>query len=841
MPNRKLGGWVFAAAVVIVLGGFWVRVHDLAHLPPGFVFDAEGLADALRLARGIPFPLYFDTRPEPLYRFVLAGWFHLAGTSFFAALFMSALISTLGIALAYQAGRVLLRGTSGAQVGALIAAAALAASMPNVFLARSTYRLVLLTPVLFLAVIMLLRAARSRRWQRWALAGGITTFAVHTYLAGIAAIGWLAGFLLHQALVQKPRPRWKNILSAGLGAFIVLLPWLGLIAFVPDLFARVLRASDKVTTASPIERMITGLPLALGEIFIGNEPHVLFNAPYTAALTPPLILLAVIGIGAALYHWRRIEGALLVGGLIVFLFPAILSNEPNTPSRLTGTVAFMCLFAAWGGSMVFGFHLTPVAKSATPPLHLGQHLATADRGLGGEVLKMLALVILVFGSLLITQRNYRAVFMDADRYSDPNGLHSIPTNYTLAYLEALEYLTHVTQPTYVPVRMLDTELGAFVTQRGAYPHVTTWARYGLTELPAGQIFYPEYGYFHLAQSPTEALQALLLPDENTIVLLPPNPDASATIQRPEGKNAIPLYSASYGWIYGRTAPRPASPLPDAIPALTSQVIYGDGLELVGSSTQNQLEANTMFDVVVAWQVTAPQPADIVTGLQLLSVPDYGVIYNDSQRVLPFLYPSARWQPGDIIPDLHVARMPEEIASGWYRWGAYAYVLPYADSQLPVQQPPAVNALAKMWLWGALSPDALPYAAAAPADMLPINAHFENSVMLLGYDLQQTASEWHITLYWQSEQLPDVDYTLFVHALDEAGNLVAQQDGLPNGGATPVWAWQPGYIIATQHTLPALDNIHALRAGMYHSVTQASVPATIEGEAQTDSAVLIWQK
>lgn len=59
----------------------------------------------------------------------------------------------------------------------------------------------------------------------------------------------------------------------------------------------------------------------------------------------------------------------------------------------------------------------------------------------------------------------------------------------------------------------------------------------------------------------------------------------------------------------------------------------------------------------------------------------------------------------------------------------------------------------------------------------------------------------ITLYWRSESQLPLDYTVFVHIRNSAGEIVAQKDQPPLKGAYPTSLWDPGEIIADEITIP----------------------------------------
>jgi len=75
-----------------------------------------------------------------------------------------------------------------------------------------------------------------------------------------------------------------------------------------------------------------------------------------------------------------------------------------------------------------------------------------------------------------------------------------------------------------------------------------------------------------------------------------------------------------------------------------------------------------------------------------------------------------------------------------------------------------------------------------------------------------------SLYWQARATMDEDYTVFVHLLDEGGNLRAQQDCQPQGGDYPTSLWRRGEVIWDDHDIPLPPDlpvgIYRLAAGMY---------------------------
>jgi hypothetical protein len=94
----------------------------------------------------------------------------------------------------------------------------------------------------------------------------------------------------------------------------------------------------------------------------------------------------------------------------------------------------------------------------------------------------------------------------------------------------------------------------------------------------------------------------------------------------------------------------------------------------------------------------------------------------------------------------------------------------------------------------------------------INMPFGPEITLAAYELQ-AGDQLVTTLYWQSQSRPDIPYTVFIHVVDEAGNIPIQQDIMPQNGRLPTTCWQPQEIITDTHEL----DMTSLEAGQYHVV------------------------
>ncbi|HLF25150.1 MAG TPA: glycosyltransferase family 39 protein [Anaerolineae bacterium] len=90
---------------------------------------------------------------------------------------------------------------------------------------------------------------------------------------------------------------------------------------------------------------------------------------------------------------------------------------------------------------------------------------------------------------------------------------------------------------------------------------------------------------------------------------------------------------------------------------------------------------------------------------------------------------------------------------------------------------------------------------APDPQVEQHAAFDRQIALLGSDLTESASALDLTLYWQALAQPPHAYTVFVHILDNDGQLIAQQDNMPVHDQLPTSCWQPREIVADPYTIP----------------------------------------
>jgi hypothetical protein len=122
---------------------------------------------------------------------------------------------------------------------------------------------------------------------------------------------------------------------------------------------------------------------------------------------------------------------------------------------------------------------------------------------------------------------------------------------------------------------------------------------------------------------------------------------------------------------------------------------------------------------------------------------------------------------------------------------------------------------------------------------PLWLSLDRKVALIGYDLYpeqvSPGEEWEITLYWQAQRRMG-RYTVFLHLVNDEGEIVAQVDEQPLGGDYPTQFWQIGEEVQDAHRLSVPGDLppgeYTLDGGLYVLETGKRLPIVEAKEGQT---------
>jgi hypothetical protein len=238
-----------------------------------------------------------------------------------------------------------------------------------------------------------------------------------------------------------------------------------------------------------------------------------------------------------------------------------------------------------------------------------------------------------------------------------------------------------------------------------------------------------------------------------------------------------------------------------------------GLRFLGYS-QDRQEARPGEAVLVTlfWERANGKPADGAVALHLLDA-DGAVAREWTLPPVRADYPPAAWRPGERLRGQHALRLPAGLADG-----SYAFTLEGRPLGTLAVAGPQRN-------------------YEAPAYETAVGARFGDAIELVGYSSSRAdfapAAPLTVTLVWRGRAEMAVSYRVFVHLVDERGEIVAQSDAEPADWVRPTTGWALGEYVVDSHQLnvPAgLDPAGLrLRVGLYDATSGARLP-TAAGEA-----------
>jgi hypothetical protein len=251
-----------------------------------------------------------------------------------------------------------------------------------------------------------------------------------------------------------------------------------------------------------------------------------------------------------------------------------------------------------------------------------------------------------------------------------------------------------------------------------------------------------------------------------------------------------------------------------------------------------------LDLTLYWQARTTPSANWTMALQLVSpVPgDTTLRLNYNHWPGRGNLPTSAWPEGPIWRDHYVIPLP----AGEYVTGAWrvqvAMIDPQSGQRVPVQQAGAsVGDAASLKLLRV--PDGNP-TLFTDGQHPPEPPRFGEAAELRAYRIERDPTAWRVALAWESIAPLAADYTIFVHAYDAEGNLLATGDGPPRGGHFPTSLWQPGDRILDTHTLSmkdvAEDAVAQIAVGLYDPTTGERISASRADVPLPNYAVILWE-
>lgn len=742
---------------------------------------------ALMTGRGLPEIIAGaagDIHP-PLYYVLLSWWSHFGGTNEYGLRFLSVGLGLLLVAVVYALGKKLFGRAGG------LAAALIAAISPFLVYYSQETRMYMLGAFLCAAAgFALLKALEDRRyWPAYGLAVAASLYT--QYYAFGMILGLNVFFLL--VLAHRGRGDWPGWLGANLGAAVLYVPWLPLLANQASLWPRV------VETQSANADL--GLWFASGAVLAGLGP------------VAPKDLSLAAGIASYLAPGMAL---LLLAGLVWPLLNRARGGRLASRAWLPGLVmASTAVLVSWGSLLV------PFWRAPFQPKFLVFGLPWLYLWMG------LGAACLVSATRCLAGRAF------PDRQGAGRGLPGLVRTGFLALPAGLPLLAiGLAAATGLQWYYFDPRYSRD-DYRGLARYVEAQARPGdaiILDAPGqSEIF----GYYYRGQLPIYPLPSQRPMNETSagveleavsghssrlwaVLWGQRESDPNGFIERWLDQRGFKTADRWYGGV--RLALYSVAGVQEnSIPV---NVRFGDYARLSTASLRvahsgeggplARVASGDVIPLTLQWEALAPTPQPYKVFVHLLG-PNSTLWGQHDAEPAGGAQPSSSWRPGETIADNHGLPVPHGVPPGTYEIEVGLYNT-QDGRRLPVFDA-AGNLMGDRVVF---QPINVSRPAIFPAkDALVIERPLDTrlgDISLLGYEFFKLGTEVgnrvfqggdvaHLALFWQaSGPVSPSNHPMTVSLLDSAGREVPSAAALA-GQDYPTDRWDPGEMVRAQYKVP----------------------------------------
>jgi hypothetical protein len=300
------------------------------------------------------------------------------------------------------------------------------------------------------------------------------------------------------------------------------------------------------------------------------------------------------------------------------------------------------------------------------------------------------------------------------------------------------------------------------------------------------------------------------------------------------------------WVRPLFAPPPLQSAASVSPQHPLEAQYSESIGLLGYDLHaDALGPGRYVEVTLYWRALQPIKTDYTLALQLAALAP-----GDTRTLLNFNtwpgggnLPTAAWPVGLVITDHYRVPLPLDtgITQAW-RLQSLLYDA-RTGTRLPLtldgQAGEPALTLGTLRVLGT-SGVALPDSARLASPVI-----FDLAIALSHGQVDGRSSNVRVQLLWQSVKPLPRDVTVFVHAYDAAGRLVATGDGPPMSGNFPTSLWQTGDRVLDEHTLAlpaglALNDVQ-IKVGLYRPEDTARLETRQGVTRLSEDAVEVWPR
>ncbi|MBC7223362.1 MAG: hypothetical protein H5T59_03665 [Anaerolineae bacterium] len=644
------------AVLALTLGAAAFRFYRLDAVPPGFHYDeAYEAVEALQVlgSGGAYHPIFFPGNfgVEPLFIYLTALAFRLAGASPTVMRAVSACMGTLTVPALYLLAREMRRADPTLPRPFPLAAAAVLAGLRwHAHFSRVGIEPVLVPLVAALAFALMWRGLRSASLWPWAGAGLFLGLGPYTYPAG-RLLPVLAAAVAAWGLAwdgPRWRPRWRGMLVAAAAAAVVMAPLLLLFLRQPDLLT--LRASQVAVAGREAGSPWTNILRTLRMFHLEGDWNPRSNIPGAPALDPWLAALFTLGLALAVWRWRRPAWASLPLWLGVMLLPTALSEYAPHFRRAIGAAPAVALLAGLAAAQVLAWGAQWMARWRARGPARAPWLPAVGAGL--------LVVGLWAGSVACAARDYFVRWAH-----DPSLFYAFDVG-----------LWRLGQA----LRDLEGRGTVYLTPRSTAHYTLAFALWGTR--PDVRSFDARHGLVLPARPEGPTWYAVILHEDWRFPLLVdrflPRAQVARTFPDRAGKPYAQIWQV------------PPEGFGAVAPARPAEARLGGTIALAGCDLEPApARPGQSLYVTLYWQALGPVSEDYTVFTHLLGPfnPETGgpVWAGHDGQPLAGSYPTSRWAGGEWVLDQHEIPLPSDLPPGTYQLEAGMYLLATGE-RLPVE-------------------------------------------------------------------------------------------------------------------------------------------------------------
>lgn len=351
--------------ILIILVATWLRLNDLAQLPPGLHFDlAFNALDIARLQLG-DYRIFFpaNTGREPLFIYLQALGAYALGLTPFTLRLTSAIVGVVTIPLMYAFTRQL----TGSRAIAGLTTIFSAISFWHVFYSRLGLRVILVVPLCIATFWMLWLAMKRLKTKYYIFAGVFLALALYTYLAARLLPFAVIALAICAAWTDSANA-WRylrGLVITLLVAFLLTVPlwyyfWLHPEEFISH-SAQISIFTPDGTTGDAVRAFFQNIWLVLNMFLGAGDEGLIRNLPGRPVFDPFLGFLFLAGTGVWLYtlfaprvsRKARMVALLMAIWLAVSLGASLFSTDAPSFIRTLPALPVVMILPAWGAVAIW--------------------------------------------------------------------------------------------------------------------------------------------------------------------------------------------------------------------------------------------------------------------------------------------------------------------------------------------------------------------------------------------------------------------------------------------------------------------------------------------------------